>query len=471
MKSKLLINGKWKDSGLSEEVHDKFSLEPFSEMCLASSEDVDEAISGAEVAYRKIQLSPYERYEVLLKAAEIVKSRRTEFMELMIRESGFTLLDCDNELNRTEQTLRICAEEAKRITGDIVPMDAAPGVKNRFGFTIRVPRGVVCAITPFNSPFNTVAHKIGPAIAAGNSVVLKPAGYTPLCAVKLCEVLLEAGLPPELISLVHGPGSVVGRILLADKRVAFYTFTGSTNVGLEIQGAARLRGTSLELGSIATTIICDDADLDIAVSKTLNAAFRKAGQVCTSTQRILVDERIQDVFVEKFLSKTRGLKFGNPKEPDTVVGPMISSFEKDRASSWINEAVAQGAVVLAGGGCEANVLAPTVMTNVNASMRVVGEEVFAPVVSLIPYGELDSAFEVANSTPYGLSVGVFTKDLSRALHAAPNLQFGTIHINEPSSSRVDQMPFGGVKDSGYGHEGPYYAIREMTEERLVTISY
>ena len=471
MRSQLLINGQWRDSKSSEKVVDKYLLEPFCEMALASLEDVDEAIAGAEIAQKKIQLSPYERYEILTKTAEIINSKRTQFIELMIKESGFTLLDCENELDRTEQTFRLCAEEAKRITGDIIPMDAAPGVKNRLGFTIRVPRGVVCAITPFNSPFNTVAHKIGPALAAGNSVVLKPAGYTPLCAVQLCDALLEAGLPPELISLVHGPGSVVGRALLADKRISFYTFTGSTNVGLEIQKAARLRGTSLELGSIATTIICDDADMNSAISKTLRASFRKAGQVCTSTQRILVSNNIKDAFIENFLNETKKLKFGDPKDSDTFVGPMISPLEAERANTWIVEAVNQGANVLTGGKCVKSIVEPTIITNVKPSMRVVCEEIFAPAVSIIPFESLSSAFETANSTPYGLAVGIFTKDLSKAMHATSKLQFGTIHINEPSSSRVDQMPFGGVKDSGYGHEGPLYAIREMTEERLITMSY
>jgi succinate-semialdehyde dehydrogenase/glutarate-semialdehyde dehydrogenase len=329
----------------------------------------------------------------------------------------------------------------------------------------------VCAITPYNSPLNTVAHKIGPALAAGNAVVLKPSEHTPLTAVMLCEALLSAGLPPGLLSLVHGPGTRVGRQLLADPRIAFYTFTGSTRVGREIQQAAGLRGTQLELGSIASTIVCGDADLEMAMPKLVGASFRKAGQVCTSIQRIFVDREIAPRFTEQFVAATRALKVGDPELPDTVVGPMISAAQAERAETWIQDAVRQGARVLTGGTRNGPVLQPTVLTNVTDRMRVVCEEIFAPVVCLIPFDKLDGAIAQANGTPFGLAVGLFTSDLSTAFRAAGRLQFGGIHINETSSSRVDVMPFGGVKDSGFGREGPEYAIREMTDERLITIAY
>lgn len=469
--SKLLINGQWVEGDGTDPVLDKYSGEPFAEMALASPEQVEAAVGGVRSGFENTQLAPFDRSRILAAAAEIVESRGDTLVETMIKEAGFTRSEAQNDLRRTVQTLWLCSEEAKRITGEMIPMDATPGLRNRMGFTLRVPLGVVCAITPFNSPLNTLAHKLGPALAAGNSVVVKPAGYTPFCAVQLCEALLEAGLPPALLALVHGPGSKVGRMLLADQRIDFYTFTGSTAVGLEIQKAARLRGTQLELGSIASTIVCHDADLDIAVSKLLGACFRKAGQVCTSTQRILVDRGISREFLDRFVGEAAALKFGDPADPQTFVGPMISLSEARRAQSWVSEAVHQGAQVLSGGKLQGSVLEPTILVNVDRQMRVVCEEVFAPVVSVIDYDDFKTALDYANATSYGLAAGVFTSNLHTAMQAARGLRFGGIHINETSSSRVDVMPFGGVKDSGYGKEGPYHAIREMSEERVVTVSY
>jgi succinate-semialdehyde dehydrogenase/glutarate-semialdehyde dehydrogenase len=469
--SKLLINGEWVAGDGTESVLDKYTGEPFGEMAVASPEQVEAAISGVSTGFETAQLSPFDRFRILSSTADIVKSRSEALVKTMIKETGFLKTDCENEVRRTVQTLILCAEEAKRITGEMIPMEATPGLRNRMGFTIRMPLGVVCAITPFNSPLNTVAHKIGPALAAGNSTILKPATYTPFSSVHLCEALLEAGLPPSLLALIHGPGSKIGRALLADQRVDFYTFTGSTSVGLEVQKAARLRGTQLELGSIASTILCHDANLDIALPKLVAASFRKAGQVCTSTQRILVDRRIADEFLHRFVSAAQAIKFGDPSDPKTTVGPMISLGEAQRAESWVSEAVDQGAELLSGGDLHGSVMEPTILHNVNNNMRVVSEEIFAPVVSVIEYDDFKEALDRANGTSYGLAAGVFTSNLHTAFDAARQLRFGGIHINETSSSRVDVMPFGGVKDSGYGHEGPYYAIREMSEERLVTVSY
>jgi succinate-semialdehyde dehydrogenase/glutarate-semialdehyde dehydrogenase len=469
--SALLIGGAWVKGHTQETLRDRYRGEPFGEMGIASASQVDAAVEGALAAVAAHPLSPYERFKILSKAASIVASRQEELIRCMTSEAGFTKADGEGEVRRCVQTLELCAEEAKRITGNIVPMEATPNLKNRMGFTIRVPKGVVCAITPYNSPLNTVAHKIGPALAAGNAVVLKPSEYTPLTAAMLCRALLDGGLPPTLLSLVHGTGDTVGRQLLADPRIAFYTFTGSTRVGREIQQAAGLRGTQLELGSIASTIVCADADLATALPKIVGACFRKAGQVCTSIQRLFVDAAIIERFAEQFVAATRGLKVGDPSEPGTVVGPMISAAQAERAENWIREAVEQGAKVLTGGTRNGAVLQPTVLTNVNPAMRVVCEEIFAPAVSIIPFRGIDAAIEQANATPYGLAVGLFTANLTTAFDAARKLRFGGVHINETSSSRVDVMPFGGVKDSGFGREGPQHAIREMTEERLITIAY
>jgi acyl-CoA reductase-like NAD-dependent aldehyde dehydrogenase len=469
--SKLLIGGNWVDGESSSPLKDKFTGAVYGEMAVASQAQVEAAVSGAVRGQQASALAPYERFKVLSAAARIIESRMEQLIDLMRAEAGFTRADGENEVRRCMQTLELSAEEAKRLVGDMVPMDAAQGAKNRIGFTLRSPRGVVCAITPFNSPLNVVAHKVAPALAGGNSVVIKPSEYCPLTAVELCKALIDAGLPADLLALVHGDGAIVGSQLLADQRIAFYAFTGSTRVGREIQRAAGLRRTQLELGSIASTIVCHDANIDLAIPKILNAGFRKAGQVCTSVQRLLVDRRIAGEFIPKFVAATRTMTFGDPRELSTVIGPMISVAHAQRAVSWIEEAVNAGAEVLTGGRREGALLEPTVLYRVTDRMKVVCEEIFAPVVSIIEFDGVDAAIAKANDSPFGLSVGVFTADLHAALRAARALRFGGIHINEASSARVDAMPFGGVKDSGFGWEGPAYAIREMTEERLVTIAY
>jgi acyl-CoA reductase-like NAD-dependent aldehyde dehydrogenase len=469
--SRLLINGRWVDGASTQALTDKYKGEIYGEMAVASAAQVDEAIQGALTAVEEDKLSPYDRFTILSAAARIVDSRKNQLVELLRDEAGFTRADGENEVRRCAQTLELSAEEGKRLNGELVPMGAAAGVKNRMGFTVRVPRGVICAITPFNSPLNTLAHKVGPAIAGGNSVIIKPSNQTPLSAVELCKALIDAGLPANLLTLLHGSGRTIGRQLLDDQRIAYYAFTGSTQVGREIQQAAGLRGMQLELGSIASTIVCHDADIDLAIPKIINAGFRKAGQVCTSVQRLFIDRRIAPSFIPKFVAATGATKAGDPSDPATIVGPMISEQHARRAESWITDAVAGGAKVLVGGKREGAVLEPTVLHGVNDQMRVVCEEIFAPVVSIIEYDTLDQAIKGANDSPFGLAAGLFTSDLQTAFRTARALRFGGVHINEASSARIDIMPFGGVKDSGFGREGPSYAIHEMTEERLITVTY
>lgn len=469
--SQLLIGGNWVDGAATDRLRDKFRGEVFGEMAVASLEQVDASVAGAQSAVEASALTPYDRYRILSRAAQIIQERAEPLMALMRDEAGFTRADGDNEVRRCVQTLELSAEEAKRLNGELVPMQAGDGVRDRLGFTIRVPRGVVCAITPFNSPLNVVAHKVGPALAGGNAVIVKPSNHTPLSAVELCRALIDAGLPPGLLVLLHGPGSAIGRRLLDDPRIAFYAFTGSTRVGREIQAAAGLRGTQLELGSIASTIVCHDADLARAIPKIINAGFRKAGQVCTSVQRLFVDRRIEGSFVPQLVEAVRAAKAGDPSDPSVVIGPMISRAHAERAASWVQEAVAAGARILTGGTHDGAVFAPTVLDRVAPSMKVVCEEIFAPVLSVIPFDDVEEAVEMANASPFGLAAGLFTSDISTALRTARALRFGGVHINEASSARVDVMPFGGVKDSGFGREGPAYAIREMTEERLITIAY
>jgi succinate-semialdehyde dehydrogenase/glutarate-semialdehyde dehydrogenase len=387
----------------------------------------------------------------------------------MQMEAGFTTSDATGEMRRCIQTLKLSAEEARRLAGEVVPLAGAPNQAGRVGFTLRVPLGVVAAITPFNSPLNTVAHKIAPAFAAGNSVILKPASATPLTACRLAEVLLEAGMPRGFLSVLLG-GAQVAEWLIADERVRFVAFTGSTDVGRRIQQAAGLRRTQMELGSIACTIVCDDARLDTALPKIVNAGYRKAGQVCTSVQLLLVHASIVDEVQSRLAKLVQALPYGDPYDPDTVVGPLISEAEAIRVESWIEEAVAKGARRLAGGARKGAVVPPVLLASIDESMKVGCREVFGPVVCIVPFDELDDAIARVNATPFGLASGIFTNRLDDAFAAARRLEVGGVHVNETSSARVDLMPYGGSKDSGFGREGPRYAVHEMTEERIVTFS-
>ncbi len=319
-----------------------------------------------------------------MKAADVLERRRDEVLDVMVTETGFTRADNAGDLGRCVQTLQTSAEEAKRLTGDIIPIDAAPGHAGEFAFTLRVPLGAVAAITPFNSPLNTVAHKVAPAIAAGNSVVLKPASYTPLTACLLGEVLEEAGLPPGWLNIVHGAGSATGRILCDRPEIRFFAFTGGGPAGLAIQRAAGLRRTQMELGNISATIVCADANLDKAAALCARASFRKAGQVCVSVQRLFVDRGVVAAFTERLAARAAQMKVGDPRDAETAIGPMIDIAEAERAEQWVEDATAGGAEVLVGGKRDGSVFSPTVLTNVDGAMKVVCEEIFAPVVSVIP---------------------------------------------------------------------------------------
>jgi succinate-semialdehyde dehydrogenase/glutarate-semialdehyde dehydrogenase len=311
---------------------------------------------------------------------------------------------------------------------------------------------------------------VAPALASGNTVVVKPPQATPFSAALLFDLLLAAGLPPGHANLVNGPGSEIGGWLVENPDIRFFTFTGSTAVGRQLQQTVGLRPIALELGSIAATIICEDADLERAAVRTANSAFRRAGQACTSTQKLFVDVRVLDPFLTALVGATRRLQVGDPHDAATAIGPMIAEREAMRAEAWIDEAVTQGARVVEGGRRQGAVLWPTILADVAPSMRVACEEVFAPVVALFPFTAVDAVVDEINAMPFGLATGLFTRDIMRAMNLARRLDVGIVHINEPSSSRADMMPFGGVKDSGVGREGPKYAMQEMTEERLITIS-
>jgi acyl-CoA reductase-like NAD-dependent aldehyde dehydrogenase len=467
----MFIGDEWTNDGPPTPLVNPYTGEPFAEVATASPEQVDRAVRSLSDRYATDgPIHPYERYEILARASALVDDRRDVLVDSIVSESGFTVSDAEGEVNRAIQTLLLSGEEAKRLAGEVVPFDGAPGITGRLGFTMRVPIGLVCAITPFNSPLNTVCHKLGPALAAGNPLVLKPALATPRTATLLTELLLDAGLPPRLIALVHGGGRSVGQQLLEHPAFRFYTFTGSTEVGRIITRTIGLRRSQLELGSISSTIVCDDARLDLAVQRTVPASFRKAGQVCTSVQRLYVHEDVRETFTEAFLDHLARQQVGDPTDRDTLVGPMIEEAEAERVEGWVERAVDGGAKVLAGGPREGALHQPTVLVGVDDQMPVVCREVFGPIVSIIGYRDLDATFDRINDTPYGLAAGIFTENVHRGFRAAQRLHFGSVHINQTSSSRVDLMPYGGVKDSGSGQEGPHYAMRELTEERLVTLT-
>lgn len=467
----MFLDGAWTDEGERASLVDPYTGDQAAEVATATATQVDEAVRAlADRFAADGPIDPYRRYEILARASALVEERREALVHSIVTESGFTVSDAAGEVNRAVQTLLLSAEEAKRLTGEMVPFDGAPGQTDRLGFTVRVPIGPVCAITPFNSPLNTVCHKVGPALAAGNPLVLKPALATPHTAVLLTELLLDAGLPPRLLALVHGGGRTVGQQLLEHPAFSFYTFTGSSEVGRIITETIGLRRSQLELGSISSTIVCEDARLDTAVARSVPAAFRKAGQVCTSVQRLYVHEDVRAAFTEAYLADLASRQVGDPTDPETLVGPMIDQGEAERVEAWVASAREAGATVLTGGQRDGAVLSPTVLEGVDDQMPVVCREVFGPVVSIIGYRDLDDAITRINDTPYGLAAGIFTQDIDRGFHAARRLRFGSVHINQTSSSRVDLMPYGGVKESGTGQEGPHYAMKELTEERLVTIT-
>lgn len=467
---RLLIDGEWIEGAeKTVPVLDKYHLVPFAEVTIATAAQVAAIVDSAHRAFRGGQPSPHERGAILDRAARLVAAREVEFVRTMQAEAGFTEADARGEVTRCKETLRLSAEEARRLAGEIVPLEGAPGQAGRFAFTLRVPLGVVAAITPFNSPLNTVTHKVAPALAAGNAVILKPSTNTPGTACLLAEILLEAGVPKGFLSVLHGGGDVV-KPLLEDQRVRFFAFTGSTEVGRSIQMAAGLRRTQMELGSIAFTVLCADADLDKALPKIVGAGYRKAGQVCTSVQMLLVHRSRMAEVEERLSGLVSELKYGDPHQTGTVVGPLISEKEAVRIEAWIAEALSKGARRLVGGERRGALLPPTLLTDIDPSMKVGCSEIFGPVVNLVAFDTMEEAIERINSTPYGLASGVFTNQLSVAFEMARALEVGGVHINETSSSRVDLMPYGGSKDSGFGREGPRYAIQEMTEERLVSIT-
>jgi acyl-CoA reductase-like NAD-dependent aldehyde dehydrogenase len=467
----LLIGGQWRaGTGPALDVVDKFTGAVIGEVDCAGREQVDAAVAAAKRAFLESPLDPQQRFLLLQKTADLIAQHGEQLAALITAEGGLPITDATAEVARAVQTVTVSAEEGKRLVGEMVPIEAAPGQANRVALTIRVPRGVVCGITAFNSPLNMVCHKVAPALASGNTVVVKPSEVAPLSATRLCELLVEAGLPPGHVNLLHGPGADVGPWLVENPDISFYTFTGSTRVGRWIHDNVGLRPVALEMGSVSPTIVCEDADLDRAAARCAASGFRRAGQMCTSTQRLYVHRDVERDFCARLIRAAGALRVGDPRDRETDVGPMISEREAIRAESWVHDAVESGATLLHGGRRDGTLMHPTILAHVDPRMRVVCEEIFAPVLSIIPFSSLEESIEQINSSPFGLAAGIFSRDVTRVMNAARRLHVGVVHINESSSSRVDLLPFGGVKQSGMGREGPKYAMREMTEERLITFN-
>ncbi len=465
----LLIDGQWEPGRAEFAVLDKYTQQPIASVAQAGPADVGRAVTGALAAAQRA-LPAARRQAILAEAARLLDARREEIRGLYVAETGFTPADAATELTRAVATLRLSAEEAVRIAGQEIPVAATPGSEHRLAFTIRVPVGVVAAITPFNAPLNTVLHKVGPAIAAGNAVVLKPAEQTPLCSVALAQALLDAGQPPGFLQLVCGPGESTGAALVADRRVRFFTFTGSAAVGLAIKQNSGIAKTHLELGSNSASIVAADADLDLVADLAVRAGYRKAGQVCTSVQRLLVHTSVADELAARLAKRVAGLRAGDPRDPAVQVGPLIAPAEAERAERWIQQAAGRGAAVLVGGERDGPVLAPALLRDPPPDSRIMTEEIFAPAVALAAVASLDEAIDLVNASEYGLQAGVFTQDLDAAFHAARHLRVGGVMINDTSSYHADAMPYGGVKNSGYGLEGPRYAVQDMTDPRIIVLN-
>ncbi|MBU8920112.1 aldehyde dehydrogenase family protein [Bacillus sp. FJAT-29953] len=468
-KKHLFINGADVVAAEYAPLYSPYSGELIAEIAMADEKLTKDAIKSAQVGFQVISKMPsYQRAAILENVVKLLEERLDQAAEVISKESAKPISFARGEVSRTIETYKFAAEEAKRIHGETLPFDASPGGVGRIGYTLRKPIGVIGAITPFNFPMNLVAHKVGPAIASGNSIVLKPASQTPLSARYIAELFKEAGLPDGVLNVVTGSGSVVGEAIILDDRVAMITFTGSPAVGIAIRNKAGLKRTTLELGSNAAVILDKDTNIDQIIDRCVMGAFSNQGQVCISLQRVYAHEDVYDQFVEKFAEAAKLLKIGDPLNPDTYISALISKKETERAAAWIEEAKQNGAKIAAGGNLtEDGVLEPTIITNVDPKQKVSCQEVFAPVVIVNKVGSVEEAIEYVNDSRYGLQAGVYTKNVDKALLASEMLEVGAVMINDIPTFRVDHMPYGGVKESGTGREGIKYAVEEMTELKLV----
>lgn len=467
---RMFIGGEWKDKSEKIDVLNPFDGSVVDTVPRGDTADVDEAIAGAvrgAAIMRKIPA--FDRAQMLRKAADLMLEQQEELAKIVSSEEGKILAEGRIESVRAAEIIQLSAEEAKRLRGEVLPLDGAPGTTGKFGFTIRVPCGVVAAVTPFNFPLHLVCHKVGPALAGGNAVIIKPASDTPLSALKLVEILLEAGVPPLAITCITGSGGQVGDTLCGDKRVRKISFTGSYEVGDHICRTAGMKKVTMELGSNAPLIVMDDADLQKVAEVTAMTGFSNSGQVCISTQRIYVDDKVHDEFLSELTPRVEAITTGDQLADGTKMGPMIRESDAARVHEWIGEAVNAGARLVIGGSREGSVVQPTILDEVDPKMRISCNELFGPAVGITRFTDIDAAIAQANDTDYGLSAAIFTQDLDRAMQFAQEVESGNIHINWGTQWRADLMPYGGLKDSGMGKEGPSYAVEEMTETKMVVM--
>ncbi len=465
---KMLLGHEWVDRSDTIDVRDPFDNSLIDTVPSANAEDVQTTLATAYAARETARkMTTYERSQVLLKTASIVADNIEDFAQTIAREGSKTINEARGEAGRTVNTLTISGEEAKRLTGETIPFDSFPGGEVRRGYFERVPIGVVLAITPFNDPLNLVAHKLGPAIAGGNSVILKPATVTPLSALKLTEAFIEAGLPAGVLQCLTGHGAVLGDALVSDKRVRMVSFTGGLEAGEHIANRAGLKKIGMELGSNSPVIVWKDADLEWAAETCVSGAFWAAGQNCIGVQRIYIHRDVYNRFRDDFVARTKAYTIGNKMDEATNMGPMITEAEAERVESWIAEAVELGATVLAGGGRTGALMEPTVLENVPENATIHHSEVFGPAVNLYPVDDLDEAITKANSVDFGLHSAGFSNDLTICHRMAEGLDSGSVIINDSTDYRLDSMPFGGVKSSGLGKEGIRFSLAEMTEPKVV----
>jgi acyl-CoA reductase-like NAD-dependent aldehyde dehydrogenase len=462
----LLVGGEWIETGDWLEVRSPYSHDVVARVAQAGPAETRRAIDAAERAMEE-PLPAHKRAEILSRVAGYLGRRHDEVARTISDEAGKPMKAARIEATRAMSTYTFSAVEARKLAGDVVPMDASQSGEGKLAYTLRAPIGVVGAISPFNFPLNLVAHKIAPALAAGCAVVLKPASQTPLSALLLAELETEAGLPPGWLNVLVGPASEIGDALIDDERVRLITFTGSGDVGWKLRERAPRKRVNLELGNATPVIVDGNADIEDVAKKMAQHAFSYAGQSCISVQRIYVQRAAYETFLDRFVPLVEALKLGDPAEEDTDVGPVIDDDARDRIMEWIDEARKAGADVLTGGELDGELIRPTVIANAAPELKVSCQEVFGPVCTVNPYDSLNQSIELANGTPYGLQAGVFTNDLRTAMRLAAELEFGGVTVNEAPTFRADQMPYGGVKASGNTREGPAYAVREMTEERVV----
>ena len=467
---KMYMGGQWVDKSEQIDVVNPFDGSIIDTVPKGDRADVSTAIESAERGAKAMAaLTAYERYTILHRAAELMTERVADLGRTITLEEGKVIGEGMGEAARAQETIELSAEEAKRLTGETLDLSGASNGGGKFGFTLRVPCGVVAAITPFNFPLNLVCHKVGPALAAGNSIIIKPATDTPLSALKLVEILLEAGLPAEAVQCITGPGGAIGDAISTDSRVRKISFTGSRDVGEHICKMAGLKKVTMELGSNAPLIVMPDADLEKVAAATAVTGFANAGQVCISAQRILVSSAVYGDFIDALKPAIAALKTGNPLDAATKMGPMIRESDAARVHSWVQEALAAGATLVTGGSREGTMHEPTVIADVDPKMRISCDEIFGPAVAVSRFDDIDSAIAAANDTNYGLSAAIFTENINWALQYAQQVHAGNIHINWGTQWRADLMPYGGLKDSGMGKEGPRFAVEEMTETKMVVI--